>query len=309
LIELNPVFSMLSHVCELKKLSLRQLPEEEMSSALEKRVDAQQCELADLRAMVGADDDGQLSAFKVRVGGWLSKLSVVIILLQFNVWLSLMLTMGAQADDNGHYRKKFATAKAAMHVGSMLNAAAVALVIHFALGRSGLLAANISYVVWFTTNAVLHMVNMPAKLRAGDNYKAIDAAFDGKLFRAFGVAVFKVTADDVAVPLYFLVSLVPAIVAGFLTQWFSVAKYESDCSPQWTKDMDDISSCTSNYGVCCKMVDVRYNYFTFIAYLSGNVLAAYAFVSHGAMCLLAKAKADGTVEERMRVNLSSREVV
>ena len=45
------------------------------------------------------------------------------------------------------------------------------------------------------------------------------------------------------------------------------------------------------------MKDEQGDYFTFMAYLSANVLAGYQVTKFCAMCLLAKARNDGAITE------------
>jgi hypothetical protein len=89
---------------------------------------------------------------------------------------------------------------------------------------------------------------------------------------------------------------VPAIVVGFLVRWFTVPRYAADCSSHWTNSTAGISNCIAADGVCCKVLVESFDYFTFTGFLTGNVIAAYKVAQFGAMCLLAKAKADGAVE-------------
>ena len=94
----------------------------------------------------------------------------------------------------------------------------------------------------------------------------------------------------------------PAVVSGMMDNDGSGLIVASSTVPygqatHWTATMEGVSSCMVADGVCCKMVDQRYNYFTFVAFLTGNVVAAYHAVQFGAMCLLAKARVNGTISD------------
>jgi hypothetical protein len=195
-----------------------------------------------------------------------------------------------------------------MFVGGVLNATAVATYVHFTLKRTDLLALTCGYVAWFAAVAALCVASELTMQRAGRDWEAADDAFDAKLFRAFGVAVNKLKGTDVADALYLFVGLVPAIIVMFIVRWFFVPRYSTECSARWTASTPGVGSCIVADGVCCKTLDERFekfDYFEFVAYLSGNVLAAYKTVQLGAMCLLAKAKADGSVEGGKKISLQS----
>jgi hypothetical protein len=261
---------------------------------VEARLDAQQKQLDALMAERSAQ--GAQPAYMARIGGVLLAFALLILALQNNVWYALAALRGDMEDHKGHYSKRYAFVRVAMQAGGAMNAIAVACYVHFALGRTDLLPWGCGYIAFFAANAAVAAAKGRALLRAGTAWMAADDTFRAKLFRAFGVEVDKLTDDKVSIPLYLLVALVPAIVSGFVAHWFSVAKYETDCSAQWTAAMDGVSHCIAADSVCCKMLDKRFDYFTFTAFLTGNVIAAYKIVQYGALCLLAKAKADGAVE-------------
>ena len=285
----------------LEALEALEQQHKKRDAAQEQRDAAQDRLLANgwlVTAVLGAHD--VQPAYQARVGGWLSTLSFVMQLVQYTPWHCLLAPfLGDKEDSRGHRSKRNVAVGIAMDVGAALNAAAVACVVYFVLGRTDLVAGLSAYAAWFVAIAVLRTDNKLAQLRAGTDWEHADDAFDAKLFRAFGVSVDKVTDGDVSYPLYLLVALVPAIVAGFLVRRFTVPRYAADCSSHWTNSTAGVSTCIAADGVCCKMLDQRFesfDYFTFTAFLTGNVVAAYKVVQFGAMCLLAKAKADGAVE-------------
>ena len=273
----------------------RNAAQDQRDAAQDQRDAAQERLLGKVTAVLGAQD--VQPAYQARVGGWLSILSYVILGVQYTPWSCLLVPFQGDGEDSrGHHSKKYAAVNIAVHVSGALNAAAVACVVYFVLGRTDLVAGLSAYVAWFVATAALTAGSQLAQLRAGADYSAARDAFDAKLFRAFGVAVDKLTDSNVSAPLYYLVALVPAIVVGFLVRWFTVPRYAADCSSHWTNSTAGVSNCIAADGVCCKVLVEPFDYFTFTGFLTGNVIAAYKVVQFGAMCLLAKAKADGDVE-------------
>ena len=239
-------------------------------------------------------EEDKPNAFQARIGTGLTALSLVIFTVQSNVWCAAKCVMRHPRRDEG-IAGQIAT------WGTAINAVAISVVARFVFGVK-LVATFCFYVVWFTSFAVLgHLLGRAEKRakRNGEDGDAARAAFRASLFRVFGVEVRSLNKSYEGLALFLLASLVPAIVAGFLARWFSEEKYEISCSAEWTEDVDGKISCTTVDGefVCCRSHDDTFNYFKFMAFLSGNVLGAYQIVEKGAICILATARVGGTVEE------------
>ena len=277
----------------------RQDKQDERHDAQQRRQDKQQRLIDAFKAVLGAQD--AQPTWMAHVGGALIILSMVIFILQYNLWYCLWFFGGGDnSDAHGHRSKRCAACIDIMYVGGALNAAAVACYVHYTLERTDMLAWGSGYFALMAAVGAVGAAAQIAQLRAGKDWEAARNAFTAKMFRAFGVTVDKLAdVDKHGTPLYLLVGLVPAIVTGFLVRWFIVPRYVTDCSARWTNSTAGISACIVADGVCCKVLDQRFEsfeYFTFVGFLTGNVIAAYKGVQFGAMCLLAKAKADGAVE-------------
>jgi hypothetical protein len=203
------------------------------------------------------------------LGGALCALGHVILLLQQNVWLVF--------DD-----------KADRFIGGIVNAVVGFLVGYFALEWP--LAPLVAYEVWFIAAAVA--------FQQSEDFAGSAAAFNAKLLLAFDVEVdgleLEDDANDTLGTLYLLIGLLPALVMGFLFQWVLHPRYDMECTTKWSND-DTFKGCVKFGDVCCQAVDEKFDYFTFMAYLTGNVLAGYGVVKFCAKCLVAKATKDGAI--------------
>ena len=225
------------------------------------------------------------------IGQFLIMLNIAVFHLQSNVWNLLYKqydNRAAKADANAPYPRTRALAISMLFVGMMCNAVAVMCVVHFVAGRTDLFSLGVSYIAWFSFVALEQITKEVLSLRAGaGKWKHARSRFRAVLFSFFGITdVWRLEQGDIANALYFLVGLIPAIVAGFLVRWMAHPRYGPECNARWTNATDGVAFCAP-YGVCCKIEDERTQYFTFTAYLSGNVIAAFAVVKFGAMCLLA----------------------
>eukprot|EP00937_MAST-01D_sp_MAST-1D-sp2_P001382 g1382.t1 len=145
--------------------------------------------------------------------------------------------------------------------------------------------------MFFLTSSAIRVA-----LRAGTGWERARDSFRARLFRAFGVAVDEVKAPKTAVPLYVLVSMLPAVLTGFCAGWFAQPQLVSRCGTGagWMRGEQGVAFCSSA-SVCCRVVDQRSEFFIFVAYLAGNALAAYYGIKYSAMCLLARAQLKGHV--------------
>ena len=82
-------------------------------------------------------------------------------------------------------------------------------------------------------------------------------------------------------------------MAGFLVNWVLTARYDIECSADWTAETPGVQTCEAHSAhlggrpLCCKFPDQRLEYFTFIAFFTGNVVAGYQVVKFFSACLLA----------------------
>ena len=238
-----------------------------------------------------------------RAGAIMTTMSYAILLFQFCPWWLIMVCCAPKdALPNGRYNPRAALATVVVDGGSALNALAIALFVHYGMGRTELLPIMVGYVVWFSGFTALACISVWDKLYAGEDWPAAQNAHNARLFRTFGIVVRTVTNDDVTFPLYFLVSIMPAFTAAFLVYWRSIPRFTVNCNESWTENMPGIlkGSCDSelaqmNGGGCCMIVDERFDYFYFTGFLAGNIVAGYQAVKLGANCLLAHAETKGFV--------------
>lgn len=233
-----------------------------------------------------------------RIGTLLTWLTNLIIVCQNFPWYTIgACGLGEAEGRDGKYSLTHSLLYSVVMVGGAVNAVAVASVLMTKGGRLDLLPWLCGYVVWFCSAALLFMAGEMRKVFAKPHlWREADAAYKARLFEAFNVRVARLTNKSVEFTLFYVVSLVPTVIVMFLVRWFSRTRYITQCSEDFTADMDGVSTCIVADGVCCKKVDGRTDFFTFIAYLSGNVLAAHRLVTWGAMCLLAKARREHAVE-------------
>ena len=233
------------------------------------------------------------------VGAWLMRIAYVFFFVQNCPWWLVMCWAPRPTTSTGWYNPRAAVFTMMIWAGGALNALAIVMYVHFVKGQTELVAFSGAYAMWFVAVAVLNAGNLRARVKAGRAHVVADQAFDAQLFKAFGVIVGKVTDSEVALPLYYLVSLVPAMVFGFVVRWITFPRYEVVCSALWTNTTAGVSSClTEQNGLqkCCRPSDQRDDYFTFVGFLAGNLVAACTTVKYGALCLFAAARARDGVE-------------
>ena len=238
-------------------------------------------------------------AWQATLGKYISRLSDLIFYVQYAPWAWLMIHCLSieQERADGTYSPRKAAANIAMIFSGAVNAFGVFLYVHFVAKHDDLLAFGTGYVAWFSAILLLHTAKERARLRAGNRWEASANRFSATLFRSFGVKVKQVTGSATAFPLFQLVGFLPALVVGFLTNWVNEARYETLCAEGWTlASSPEVQTYNEFTGIGCKMKDMRYDYFTFVAFLTGNVIAGYQVVKFGATCLLAHGEASGEVD-------------
>ena len=236
-------------------------------------------------------------AWQSTLGRWISRLSDLIFYIQYAPWAWLMihcLSIAPEAAD-GTYNPRKAYANMAMILSGALNAGGVLAFVLLVRGRADLLPLGVGYVAWFSAITLLHAAKERARLAAGGDWENAANIYSAKLFRSFGVKVKQVTGTGVAFPLFQLVGFLPALVVGFLVNWATVERFETVCSSAYRVGDADVQMCNATTGGCCKMLDMRLDYFTFIAFLTGNVIAGYQVVKFGATCLLAFGESKGEI--------------
>jgi len=241
-----------------------------------------------------------------RAGNVMTNVSYLLLFVQFCPWWLIMVCCAPKDGlPDGRYNPRAALATVVVDGGSAINALAVALYVHFGLGKTELLPIMVGYVVWFTGFTLLACVSVWDKYHAGTDWPAAQNAHNARLFRTFGIVVRTVTNDDVTFPLYFLVSLMPAFTAAFLVYWQSIPRFTMDCREEYAASSPGVlvGSCFTmvnntmleNGNLCCKVIDERFDYFYFTGFLAGNIIAGYQAVKLGANCLLAHAEVKGFV--------------
>ena len=180
--------------------------------------------------------------------------------------------------------------------GPALVSVAVAVAVHVFVGHDNVwLPTTVAYAAWSVSFCVLNCIGLAyasLQIQKGKDANKADRHFYGSLFRAFGIQVDEMERSgnlDVAICAF--VCFLPAIVAAFLVRWCTQPQFTIKCSVDWAATTSGVAFCYEDVSNgCCKVEDLRYNYFKFVAYLSGNVLAAYGLVKYAAICALANAQ-------------------
>lgn len=146
---------------------------------------------------------------------------------------------------------------------------------------------------------------MVSKSKTARNSIVRNSFFAGGAAAEYSPDATQVTGGETAFTLYIMAALLPAALTGFLYHWFSEPQYDLECNKEWTPD----HTAFCGDGVCCLVEDERTDYFIFVAFFSGNVLAGYQVVKYCATALLAYGEAVGEMVGGTVVNNADRDVL
>ena len=218
------------------------------------------------------------SEWKSSTGTVLTYLSQVVLGVQYFPWYIVAGVVHTERDtlDDGSYNNFATYVYSLMVLGGAANAVLLMWYLLEVQMVETALPLCVGHVTWFLAVAILYIRGEVVRNNAPiGEWKRADAAFRGTLFRFFNVRVGSITKHDVSFTLFFIVGLVPAVLVGFLVRWFYRPRYVTRCLRSFEPGEEGITVCMASDGICCKMVDGRFELFTFLAYFTGNVLGAY----------------------------------
>ena len=101
------------------------------------------------------------------------------------------------------------------------------------------------------------------------------------LSRFFGIKAHKVP-DGIDYPIMIITPLYPALIAGFLANWWLVDRYGLQCDSQHNGDCAVIHD-----GICCTVENSTLSVTTMMGVLGGNISLGYAVIRFVVVSLLA----------------------
>ena len=150
----------------------------------------------------------------------------------------------------------------------------------FLLGDHEGLSLMIGYLSWWFVMYVMVTFLYFKSLYKGKFAKEDDYITDAKLLKYLGVREALKVRREVSAPIWLLFSLIPALVSGFIVDYFTTHNYVLLCNEEWTEG----SICSDN--ACCKVIDTnKFDFYQFFAFLTANIVGGYTLLKYSARLL------------------------
>ena len=231
-----------------------------------------------------------LKRLRLAAGEGLENFLLIIVFLHSNVFfLPVCFDSDGAYDSRGRFRIRRACVDTIATLGCVITAGWVSALVLVVGGLHHLLPFCVAHVVWMGAFFLLDLSNILYQIQAGEDAEEAKKKFDGQLLQLFGEKADGAILATICV----LVGVIPGLVAGFLTQWWSTTDYALSCSALQEEEGEE---CLRIGSVCCHLANTRYSFFSFMGFLVGNTLAGYGLVKLGARLMIEYRTTTGNVK-------------
>jgi hypothetical protein len=164
------------------------------------------------------------------------------------------------------------------HAGCFINASAIS-ILSFCYNPDTLSIA-VGYITWWFSLFLLICILYSMSKKYGIDAENKDAIIDAYLFKILGIRAAIKVNRGISGPIWVVFSFIPALITGFIIDYFNSSSAYIVCDTSW--EVGDI--CNSD--VCCKLIEQStFDFFTFFAFLTANVLGSYKLLEFSAICI------------------------
>ena len=164
------------------------------------------------------------------------------------------------------------------HFGCLVNASIISILCYYY--NPSILSISVGYITWWFSMFLLICILYTISKRYGISAENKDAIIDAYLFKILGIRAAVKVNRSVSGPIWIVFSFIPALITGFIVDYFSSSNAYIVCNTNW------ISGDICNADICCKLIEQSsFDFFTFFAFLTANVLGSYKLLEFSAICI------------------------
>ena len=146
----------------------------------------------------------------------------------------------------------------------------------------------VGFIVWWTTMFCLVLVLYRKSIGFGERAEKEDAIIDAQFFRVLGLRSAIQVDRSLSAPIWLLVSFIPALIVGFNINYFHSRQFVIACD--YNQQVGDFC----NDDACCNIEEHQlYDFYTFFAFFSANIMGAYKFASNTYKLVKRKSRCNG----------------
>eukprot|EP01083_Nonionella_stella_P062615 162806_1 len=163
--------------------------------------------------------------------------------------------------------------------GMFINSVVFVVLLHVFEVYSTIQSLEVSFLVfWFCVAAFSVNEAVQTQKKSRQQYEEFERA----LFKFFQIEKNKIKGKDMdgVVFHYVFISLIPAIIAGYIANWFLQNRYELDCNPNISEEESAVLCGESHPNqTCCVVVFISSDIYAFFGIAFANIFAGYKIVS------------------------------